>query len=424
MDAAKITSNRIPQNLSVKIDHIFVVLIVLSGFLVYFHHLFPEVKVWKTLFFQFAPDGMYSAQTFFYVLFIKITPVVLLSLWFLSDDHWWCWGILFPLGNLLFQLMSFLNETLHWFSGDRHFKFFMGVFLCLTALILVRRVLQYHQRNFGLAHHIGSENLHIIPDNRRQNKRISRVKDLLGNGQLDRTSLNLVYREYDYLQRLSAELSETNDFSASALNFIGNNFQFKRFLEVVVCSCLMSMPFVFNLHEIVEEGALKYELLGFTIREYGFFDVRTMLWVLCTKLVVVTPLTLWFFTSRYWWKYFLLIPFVVYAVQIIEMFKPVEAIDGSEFFLILPVIIAVLLVMTVVSLRIRRYLDLKDFYQVMESKINETVSALAESRDGGAKQRLQDELAKLMREHKKYSPEEYLKALKGIKRRLEHIGED
>lgn len=421
MDHDKLARNFSPKNLTVKIDHIFVILITLSGFLVYAHQLFPELSVWKTSFFELTALAPYTVQTFFYVVGVKVTPLFLLSIWFVTDDHWWRWGMLFPIGNLVLQLAGLMHEALGWFLGTTLLELAPFIFLFFLLLILFRNLLKYSIHNFGSIHHIGAENLFMIPDSRQQYARIERVKQLMLSDHFDRERLHLIYKEYDYLKNLNNDLAVSHDLSLKRFEFLEEKFGLKRTLEVAVFLFLVTMPWILKFYDLAHEGVGRYDLFFFTLWDHGFHDVRTLLWVLSSKLVVVLPVTLWFFTSRFWWKYFLLIPFSIFLVQVFDLFSANGEIAGVEFFLVLPVILGVLGVMAVVSMRIRKYLSLMEFYGVMEKKINETVSSMASENTGEMQQHLRDELNNLMHGHKQLSPEAYLKALKDIKQRLEKL---
>ncbi|MBL7473564.1 hypothetical protein [Robertkochia sediminum] len=424
MDFVKNASFRFTKNLTLSIDHIFVLFILLSGFLVYVHHLFPEIDVWATPFFEIAPKTSYDLPAFFYVFGVKVTPVLLLSIWFITSNHWWRWGLIFLLGQLLFQLYSFLYEDLGWFSGTGVLETLPYMMIYFILLIGCRSLLKYHLRNFAVLHHIGADNLNVLRGHKIHNKRIERVRDLMLADRLDRERLNLVYREYEYLKQLNADLEESHMLQSDAFTIIKNNLGLKRIAEGALFLLLASMPWFLKFYELAETGVGQYSFFYLTIWDFGFSDVRTMLWVLSTKLVVVLPVTIWFFTSRYWWKYFLLVPFSIFSVQIFEMFKPDQPFDGEEFFMVFPIIVVVLILMTLISLRIRRYLNLKEFYGVMEVKIKDTVRSMARTNTSSSQQQLQIELRKLMEGHKQLAPEEYLKALKDIKQRLEQLQQE
>ncbi|TRZ41048.1 hypothetical protein D3A96_14400 [Robertkochia marina] len=137
---------------------------------------------------------------------------------------------------------------------------------------------------------------------------------------------------------------------------------------------------------------------------------------------MIIPVTLWFFTSRYWWKYFLLIPFSISVFQLIEMFKDSSKMDGEEIYVIFPLVVLITGIMVFLTGRVRRYVMLLEFYYKMEQKINKSILSLSMDK-GDERSDLKKELTELIKEHKKYPPEEYLRRLKAIKGRLEELKE-
>lgn len=405
----------------VKIDHIFISMVILSGFLVYFHNLTPDIKTWKTFFFTLTPAASYSVQTFSYVALIKLTPVLLFSIWYVCDGHWWRYAIAVPLGYLMYQMCTFLNNNLDWRVDNEVIHFLPIIIFALCLLTLIQFKLKYKYNNLGAIHKIDSENLHLIPSRRQNNKRINKIQNVLLLDNINRAQLNTIYKEYDFLRRVDSNLDRRiYDFTQSG---VANRSisSLKWILELLIFIFIVSMPLIFAFYEISKPGEKVLEYGFFKITKHGFSDVRTFLWVLATKLIVVLPLTIWFFTNRYWWKYFLLIPFSIYSIQIVELFKTEDPIDGVELKMVIPLVALIVGVMMVFSLRIRKYLSLMEFYSVMESKINTTINEISIETSSKEKKQLKEELTKLIKEHKRYKPEEYLSRLKEIKSRLEAL---
>ncbi|WP_211089738.1 hypothetical protein [Robertkochia marina] len=275
--------------------------------------------------------------------------------------------------------------------------------------------MKYYKKNLVHNYNIDSDNFYQLPRTTKEHRRIKLVKDILDEENLNRTQLNLIYKEYNLLGQLNQEfISNKSNFDLIS--------GFKTLFEILFFILLLLTPLFFNIYKIISPGIDNINLYGITISSFGFRDLQTLLWVINSKLLMIIPVTLWFFTSRYWWKYFLLIPFSISVFQLIEMFKDSSKMDGEEIYVIFPLVVLITGIMVFLTGRVRRYVMLLEFYYKMEQKINKSILSLSMDK-GDERSDLKKELTELIKEHKKYPPEEYLRRLKAIKGRLEELKE-
>ena len=399
------------------IDFILIFLIIFSSFLVYFHHLVPDRKEWDIFLVTLSPKITPTVQAFFYHTLIKITPIIFFSIWFVTESHWWRYSILIPVSIVSFQLVSNVIDDFTIINNGRFYEVFLvGIYLLL--IVLINNYLKYHRFNIGAKFNIDSDNLYLIPSSKENNDRLDNIKSILDQENLNRSQLNTIYREYSYLNETSFYLknSDGNDYSQSYIP--------KLVLEILLFGILSLTPILLYVHNFVQPGLKVVNLFGVDFPSFGFPDIRTLLWVINSKIILIIPVSLWFFSNRHWWKYFLLIPFAVGLFQLLEIFGNNSEVDSYKFYNLFPIILLLSGIMVLLTRRFRNYVILAEFYNTMEGKINNTIRHLSLQQQSEKKKKLKQELMILIQNHKNYLPEEYLQKLKAIKKRLEELSQE
>ncbi len=99
---------------------------------------------------------------------------------------------------------------------------------------------------------------------------------------------------------------------------------------------------MFYLHESVPNEKTWTTFL-FTYESTYFQDVNTMLWLLSGKAIPLALLLVWFFTCRHWWYHALLVPIVMYIVQIVGLLNDdFEYYDNFEYQYFIPIMAIVI----------------------------------------------------------------------------------
>ncbi len=91
---------------------IILLIIITSPYLLYIHQIIPrEIENYETIF-GIIKGGYYiRVQTYIYFLLSKFVPLALLTIWFLTNKHWWVHAIIIPISVYLFQLISVINDS-------------------------------------------------------------------------------------------------------------------------------------------------------------------------------------------------------------------------------------------------------------------------------------------------------------------------
>src|SRR5680860_117651 len=80
-------------------------LIAFSPYLFYLYEIFPDGPVWENSFFIYESKYYENVLTAAWTYLGKITPLMLLFIWFFTCKHWWYHAILIPIAMYTFHLL-------------------------------------------------------------------------------------------------------------------------------------------------------------------------------------------------------------------------------------------------------------------------------------------------------------------------------
>ena len=164
----------------------------------------------------------------------------------------------------------------------------------------------------------------------------------------------------------------------------------KFFIETFAVFFIIISPFIFKTHQYLSvDPDATINFFGLTIDRNGFADLNTYAWFLLGKLVPFYLLAIWFFTCKHWWYHIILIPLIMYAFQLFELYHSADSksadVDSESLIWLLPVCIVV--IPFVYFIRIKLY-D-KYVHGIDLKAINEELSIIK------ARKELQEEREKL-----------------------------
>ncbi len=94
------------------IEGLIAVIIALSPILLYSYKYYPiDTDTLDFFFFEIRADGFADARTALWYHLIKLTPLILLILWFITCKEWWYHAILIPISMYSFQLYTVLSTS-------------------------------------------------------------------------------------------------------------------------------------------------------------------------------------------------------------------------------------------------------------------------------------------------------------------------
>ena len=116
-------------------------------------------------------------------------------------------------------------------------------------------------------------------------------------------------------------------------------------IETLVAFMIVLSPFIFKSHEFLpsDESIESVEILWFEFGKGEFTTIEIHGWFLVGKLVPLYLLLIWFLTCRHWWYHIILIPLIMYAFQIFELYTSENNIvDSKNVLWLLPICIVII----------------------------------------------------------------------------------
>ena len=131
---------------------------------------------------------------------------------------------------------------------------------------------------------------------------------------------------------------------------------------------------IFYIYKLAPSEVGKWDTIFGTISSNGFNSVQSFLHALFTKITFVLLTSIWFLTSRNWWKYAILVPLTLFLFQLFGVInQKIQYIDEYDFWYSLPILVPILFFLVYVSYLVSRRSqgseDLKDQVDEEISKI-------------------------------------------------------
>ena len=117
------------------------------------------------------------------------------------------------------------------------------------------------------------------------------------------------------------------------------------FIESLVAFLIVLSPFIFKSHEYFTDDASVETItfLGIEIGKNGFQDIATHIWFIVTKFVPLYLMLIWFLTCKHWWYHIILIPMLMYTLQLFELYlSEGSVVDSQNLIWILPICIVII----------------------------------------------------------------------------------
>ena len=87
-------------------------LIALSPILHYWWKYLPTEETLSFIGMEFTSNGFEDVSDAFYYYLLKITPLVLLVVWFVTCKHWWYHVLIIPITMFSFQCIGAINDDI------------------------------------------------------------------------------------------------------------------------------------------------------------------------------------------------------------------------------------------------------------------------------------------------------------------------
>jgi len=138
--------------------------------------------------------------------------------------------------------------------------------------------------------------------------------------------------------------------------------------ELIIAFILLSMPFWFLVYNSVPEVET-IETEWFVISSGDFPDLNTYAWVIALKFYPICVLILWYFSTKYWWRYAILVPLIFSIAQFINLFVSDRYFDELEFFPAILFAAPIIILIIWISKKINIYASHDDLIKDIKQEI-------------------------------------------------------
>lgn len=140
----------------------------------------------------------------------------------------------------------------------------------------------------------------------------------------------------------------------------------------VIAIILAITPFLFYLYKYAPADSKIWETSIFTINSKGFGSAQGYVHALFTKITFVLITGLWFITSKHWWRWAILVPFMMFLFQLLGVVNyNVKFIDEFNFWLSLPIVIPTVLTTIWIGQEINKTIGDLDLREELEEELEE-----------------------------------------------------
>jgi magnesium-transporting ATPase (P-type) len=109
-----------------------------TPFLFYLYEYVPDTSVWETPLFTYESVYFESANIAFWVLSMKVIPLVLCLIWFFTCKHWWYHVLIVPIAMFSFQVLNTFNDDVK-FIDEFHIIYLLPIMaLVFPSIYLIR----------------------------------------------------------------------------------------------------------------------------------------------------------------------------------------------------------------------------------------------------------------------------------------------
>ncbi|UZH55009.1 hypothetical protein JRG66_13760 [Salinimicrobium tongyeongense] len=132
---------------------IIAIIIAFSPYIFYLYEIFPNGPVWETSFFTYESKYYQDVLTAAWTYLGKITPLILLLIWFFTCKHWWYHVILVPIGMYSFQLVAVVYDDVYlheqFFADTNQLVYLAPFFILILSLVYLIRI-KVFDRIYGI----------------------------------------------------------------------------------------------------------------------------------------------------------------------------------------------------------------------------------------------------------------------------------
>jgi len=138
---------------------------------------------------------------------------------------------------------------------------------------------------------------------------------------------------------------------------------------VAISLLLIATPFLFYMYKYAPTDSKEWDTIFGTINAGNFKSAQSFVHALFTKITFILLTTIWFLTSRNWWKYAILVPLIMFLYQFYGIINfQIQYIDEFDFWYSLPFIAPIIIFFIYLSYLITK---IDHHYDEVNEELNE-----------------------------------------------------
>ncbi|QLE02780.1 hypothetical protein HX109_14850 [Galbibacter sp. BG1] len=355
-----------------------------------------------------------SAQGSAYHLSIFLSHILLYALWYITCTYWWKYGILVLFAGSIYKLLIFIFFSI---ELPIHLGTYPNLFIAIGSsfiLFIVSRKINYPFRYQISNNHIDADSIL-----RYRTKNISQYKNFLNHFMGVITT-----KEINNAQELIANaILISDDEKTNTENKIeGKNYSLKsKILGILIIIVIFMLPIIDRIYYIAPNSNV-WNLGWITLTTSKYNNFAIFFWLLTYMYLTMSiGLTIWFFTSKYWWKYFLLVPIVLSLYEIISVLNVDQRyIHENEIWQALPVLSMITLFLVWISFKIDNHTQIESIKEQIKIETFKVIESLAdlEKEKKINHHSIKIEINAIISNKKSYEPKEYLEKLETLYAKL------
>jgi hypothetical protein len=143
--------------------------------------------------------------------------------------------------------------------------------------------------------------------------------------------------------------------------------------NVLIILVLLITTILWFAHYLIPDNIQVLDLGLLVIDSNGFDNVRTYIWFLLRKIIVIIPMLVWYFSCANWWRFAILSPITMYSYQLWEATQDIQHLDAAGNIKAFPIVVIVVILLIMVSKIIRYRVDLLTLYDAVVKEIDSII---------------------------------------------------
>lgn len=138
----------------------------------------------------------------------------------------------------------------------------------------------------------------------------------------------------------------------------------------VIAFLLAITPFLFYMYKNAPSDSKIWETSLFKINSGEFRSAQSFVHALFTKITFVIITTLWFITSRDWWKWAILVPLTMFLFQLLGVLNQrISYMDEFDFWYSLIIIMPIIVFLIWISNELNKTIGDLDLKEEIEEEL-------------------------------------------------------